>query len=110
VNPANTIGYDVDDVRERPNSGLARNDDQRPTQRPSEKEENLENHGLLYNVVAALLVIFPCWKIFQRVGMNPALSLFIFLPGLGWWIAGAILAFSKWPAIDAAPGGGTTNV
>lgn len=68
------------------------------------------HHAILYHVVSALLVIFPCWKIFQRVGLNPVLSLFIFLPGLGWWIAGAILAFSKWPGIDASPSGGTTNV
>jgi hypothetical protein len=70
----------------------------------------LGHHGLLYHLVAALLVIFPCWKIFQRVGLNPALSLFIFVPGLGWWIAGAILAFSKWPTVDVSPSGGTTNV
>lgn len=66
----------------------------------------MANHGLLYQLVAALIVIYPTWKIFQRVGLNPALSLFIFLPGLGWWIAGAILAFSKWPNIDSSDGGG----
>jgi hypothetical protein len=37
--------------------------------------------------------------------MNPALSLFIFLPGLGWWIAGIILAFSRWPSLDTADPG-----
>jgi hypothetical protein len=70
----------------------------------------LVHHGLLYHAIATLLVIFPCWKIFQRVGLNPALSLFIFVPALGWWIAGAILAFSNWPAVDATAGGGATNV
>jgi hypothetical protein len=69
----------------------------------------MRQHGLLYYLFAALLAIVPCWKIFQRVGLNPALSLLIFVPGLGWWIAGAILAFSKWPAVDASSGG-TTNV
>jgi len=69
----------------------------------------LEHHGLLYHVLAALLAIYPCWRIFGRAGLNPALSLFIFLPGLGWWIAGAILGFSKWPAIDARSDGGPTN-
>jgi hypothetical protein len=68
----------------------------------------LHHHGLLYHLFAALVLIFPCWKIFQRVGLNPALSLLIFVPGIGWWIAGAILAFSNWPAIHA--GGGTTHV
>jgi hypothetical protein len=64
---------------------------------------------LLYHLVVALLVIFPCWKIFQRAGLNPALSLFIFVPVLGWWIAGAILAYSKWPAVVVTENGGTTN-
>ena len=68
------------------------------------------HHGLIYQVFAAVIVIFPSWKIFQRVGLNPALSLFIFLPVLGWWIAGAILAFSKWPAVDASSAGGTSHV
>lgn len=62
------------------------------------------NHGLLYHVLIALLIIYPCWKVFERAGLNPALSLLIFLPALGWWIAGAILAYSKWPAIDGTPG------
>jgi hypothetical protein len=66
----------------------------------------LANHGLLYHLVAGLLAIYPSWKIFERVGLNPALSLFIFLPALGWWIAGAILAFSKWPRMDASTAGG----
>jgi hypothetical protein len=68
------------------------------------------HHGLLYHVIMTLVVIYPCWKIFQRVGLNPALSLLLFIPALGWWIAGAILAFSEWPAVHAPPAGGTTNV
>jgi hypothetical protein len=70
----------------------------------------LEHEGLLYFVIGTLLVIFPCWKIFARVGMNPALFLLIFIPGLGWWIAGAILAFSKWPAVETSTAGEATNV
>lgn len=65
------------------------------------------HQGLGYHLVAALIAIYPAWKIFDRAGLNPALSLLIFLPGLGWWIAGAILAFSKWPGIDASTGGDT---
>lgn len=63
------------------------------------------NHGLGYHLVAALIAIYPSWKIFQRAGLNPALSLLIFLPLVGLWIAGAILAFSKWPRLDASAGG-----
>jgi hypothetical protein len=58
------------------------------------------HHGWHYFVLGSLLAIYPCWRIFKRVGLNPALSLFIFFPGLGWWIAGAILAFSRWPSLD----------
>jgi hypothetical protein len=69
----------------------------------------LGHHGLLYYAILSLLVIVPCWKIFQRAGLNPAMALFIFLPVLGWWIAGVILAYSSWPALDAPGGGGTPN-
>jgi hypothetical protein len=65
----------------------------------------LHSHGLLYHFVVALVIIYPCWKIFQRVGLSPALSLLIFIPALGWWIAGAVLAFSRWPAFDTTSGG-----
>jgi hypothetical protein len=76
----------------------------------SSKENEVGHHGWIYHVFAALIVIFPAWKIFQRAGLNPALSLFVFLPFLGWWIAGAILAFSKWPGVDAASTGGASHV
>lgn len=67
-------------------------------------------HHLIFNLlIAALLVIYPCWRIFRRVGLNPAFSLFIFVPALGWWIAGLLLAYSTWPAFDAKAGGGTSN-
>ncbi len=73
------------------------------------KRQELGHHHVLWHFVAAVVAIYPCWKIFQRVGLNPALSLFIFVPCLGWWIAGAILAFSNWPAAGAPPSGGATN-
>ena len=67
----------------------------------------MEEHGLIYYCIVALIAIYPCWKIFDRVGLNPALSLLIFVPGIGWWIAGAILAVSRWPKVDAPSTGGT---
>jgi hypothetical protein len=73
------------------------------------KGGKLQNHGLLYHFVVALVIIYPCWKIFQRVGLSPALSLLIFIPALGWWIVGAVLAFSRWPAFDATTIGGAGN-
>ncbi len=66
----------------------------------------MAHRGLLYHIVTALILIYPTWKIFERAGLNAALSVFIFLPGIGWWIAGAILAFSRWPRIDRSGSGG----
>ncbi|HUH91529.1 MAG TPA: hypothetical protein VL742_00085 [Casimicrobiaceae bacterium] len=60
------------------------------------------HHGLGYHLVAVLVAIYPSWKIFERAGLNPALSLLIFVPLAGWWIAAAILAFSRWPKLDAS--------
>lgn len=68
-------------------------------------EEDMGGRSLLYIIITTAVVIVPCWKIFSRAGLNPALSLFIFIPVLGWWIAGAILAFSRWPALDASAEG-----
>jgi hypothetical protein len=87
-----------------PSSGVDRRAREEITRRAK-----VGHHGLFYHLIIAAIVIFPSWKIFQRVGLNPALSLFVFVPGLGWWIVGAILAYSKWPAIDASSSGGTTN-
>jgi hypothetical protein len=54
-------------------------------------------------IVGAALLVYPLWRIFLRTGLNPALSLFIFLPGIGLLVVALILAFSHWPKID---GGG----
>ena len=69
-----------------------------------------EASDLLTIAVLTLLIIIPCWKIFRRVGLNPGFSFLAVIPFLGWLIAAAILAFSKWPAIDATLPGGTRNV
>ena len=65
---------------------------------------------LLNYFFITLLILFPCWKIFRRVGLNPAFSLVVVIPGLGWLIAAAIVAFSKWPAIEAPRPEGVSNV
>ena len=70
----------------------------------------MENNVLLDYVVATLLIIIPCWKIFRRVGLSPAFSLFALIPVLGWLIAAAILAFLRWPAFEEGRSGGMTHV
>lgn len=49
-------------------------------------------------IILALLLIYPTLRIFVRAGLNPALSLFLFLPVLGFFIVLALLAFVPWPA------------
>lgn len=46
-----------------------------------------------------LLLIVPVWRIFRRAGFHPALSLVMFIPGVGIVIAALLLAFRRWPAV-----------
>lgn len=48
-------------------------------------------------LIAAILFLYPTWRIFRRAGLAPALSLIILIPGIGWFIALFILAFATWP-------------
>lgn len=49
-------------------------------------------------ILAALLLLFPAWRIFGRAGYQPALSLIVLIPIAGPLAALAILAFGDWPA------------
>ena len=51
----------------------------------------------IYQVIGvAIFLLFPSWKIFQRAGLNPALSLCLFIPVLGILITGIVLSASSW--------------
>jgi hypothetical protein len=50
-------------------------------------------------VFTALLLIVPVWRIFRRAGFHPALSLLMFIPGLGILFVALLLAFLRWPAV-----------
>ena len=54
---------------------------------------------ILEHILWVLLFIVPTWKIFSRAGLRPALSLLMFVPGIGWLIVSLMLSFMKWPAI-----------
>ncbi len=45
---------------------------------------------------AALLLVPPLWRIFTRVGLNPAWSLVALIPWVGFLIAGLVLGAHKW--------------
>lgn len=51
------------------------------------------------SIFAALILIYPAWKIFRKSGMHPAWSLFLFFPIAGVLICLMVLAFSTWPGI-----------
>lgn len=49
-------------------------------------------------VAAAILFLFPAWRIFTRAGFAPATALTVLIPFIGPLIAMAILTFVDWPA------------
>jgi len=61
---------------------------------------NNSQWDLVIYIVMSLIFVVPVWMIFKKAGKNPALSLFIFVPGVGMLIAGVLLAFSRWPATE----------
>lgn len=54
----------------------------------------------LWVLVAAVGVSVPAWNIFTRAGFHPALSLLIFVPFVGPFIALLVLAFCRWPRLE----------
>jgi|APSaa5957512493_1039668.scaffolds.fasta_scaffold94233_2 hypothetical protein len=61
---------------------------------------------LAESAIFAVILIYPTWLIFGRAGFHPALSLLLFVPGIGLLIVLFILGFVAWPAtkrrVDAA--------
>jgi hypothetical protein len=54
------------------------------------------------HVLVSLVLVIPTWRIFTRAGFSGALSLLHFVPVVGSLVVMAILAFSDWPAGEAA--------
>jgi hypothetical protein len=55
-------------------------------------------------IVLAILWVIPTWRILQRVGGKPALSLLAVVPVGGPMIVLFILAYGQWPRFDAKAG------
>ncbi|MDB5692899.1 MAG: hypothetical protein JWO81_1962 [Alphaproteobacteria bacterium] len=53
--------------------------------------------ALLGMAVLAVILVVPLYRIMQKAGLNPLLSLIIIVPGLGYLVAIGILAFAEWP-------------
>jgi hypothetical protein len=58
---------------------------------------------LVCYLVMALVFIIPTWRICRRAGFSGALSLVHLVPLIGPFIVMGVLAFSTWPAGEAAP-------
>lgn len=59
--------------------------------------------GFLFMLAGAVVVIVPVWKILQRLGYSPYLSLLVVLPFLNIGLL-YYIAFTDWPVErDAAP-------
>ena len=57
--------------------------------------------GYLMYGVFAVLVVIPFWKIFQKAGFPPALSLIMLVPVAN-IVALYFVAFARWPGQPAA--------
>ena len=56
-----------------------------------------------YYIAEVILLQYPAWRIFKRVGLCPWFSLTVLVPGLGIIICALILALTKWqnqPALE----------
>ncbi len=58
------------------------------------------------SLIVAVLVVVPLWRICGRAGFNPALSLVVVIPWLGFLIVAAVLGFAQWPSLKNRSSGG----
>jgi hypothetical protein len=58
---------------------------------------------ILLGLVSLALVMMPLWRIMQRTGRDPWLSLLFISPPIGTFAFFVILAFGHWPAAAQRP-------
>lgn len=51
---------------------------------------------MIMYILMSVLLLFPLWKIYQKAGLTPELSLISLVPIFGFIICLIILAFSTW--------------
>lgn len=62
----------------------------------------LAAYGLIMGIIAIAAVVFTVivyWRICSRAGYSGAMSLLMFIPGVGSLILLCILAFGEWPTL-----------
>lgn len=48
------------------------------------------------HLLLSLLMAYPVFVIFKRIGMNPMLTLFVFIPLFGLLVVGLIVSYRDW--------------
>lgn len=57
----------------------------------------MENFVFKYLYIAeVILLLYPVWRIYRRIGISPWLSFIVLIPGLGIIICALVMALSKW--------------
>lgn len=51
-------------------------------------------------LILQLVYLIPLWRIFRRTGMGGYWALVSVIPLFGMIVAGVLLSFSRWPALD----------
>ena len=49
--------------------------------------------------VGTALLVWPCWRILKKAGLQPAFSLLALFP-FGVFVVLVILAFAEWPSVS----------
>lgn len=57
--------------------------------------------GYLLYVIVAVIFVIPFWKIFEKAGFPPALSLIMLVPVVN-MVALYFVAFASWPGSEAS--------
>ena len=58
---------------------------------------------MIYSFIAAAIVVYPLWRIFDRAGFSPFWSLLVFIPVIGFPAIVLMLALGDWPTANRAP-------
>ena len=54
-------------------------------------------------LVFHLLLVWPLWRVYRRVGLAPGWALLVIIPVFGLALALAPLALQRWPLAPAGP-------
>jgi len=50
-------------------------------------------------IIVTVITVVPFWRVMTRVGIAPALSLLLLIPGVGFLAVLFVIAYSDWPGM-----------